>query len=55
LQSSYDELVQEYHHRLDENQKYFSQIQELQAELNQLRVSQPRVQGDSDQLAKLLK
>lgn len=44
LQSSYDELVQEYHSKLDENQKYFEQMQELQSALNQRQLASPSKQ-----------
>jgi uncharacterized protein (DUF3084 family) len=38
LQANYDQLVQDYHCKLDENQQYFQQIQQLQGSLNQLQL-----------------
>lgn len=46
LQSTYDQLVQDYHGKLDENREYFQQIQELQAAVNQLQVGPKRAEEE---------
>jgi hypothetical protein len=47
LQTSYDQLIQDYHAKLDENQQYFQQIQQLQATVNQLQVVPKRGEDES--------